>query len=157
MGATQFVARQKVRIVGDSDTVVCGGVDVATDQQLVHVVMTLYKHGAAVGTERFRLKIFTDEALTKIYATGSWLEIADISGVTDYWRGRVRFDFDTRPWLETGSTYWIAMESDGYTRDGIARYISFCLDTPYPVNTSSEVDRYPLEMALYSYQRIAYR
>lgn len=142
------------KVMETAEVVLAGGCTLADDQELAHVVMALYKLGAAAGSERLRLKIYHDAALTNLYATGDWATVATaVDGATN-WLGRVRFDFATRVNLDAGQEYFVAVEADGYTRIGETFYLAFPLDWPLSINVSA--GPYGHAMELYGRRGVRY-
>ena len=143
-----------LKTMATGETVAAGGFSVPDAQELRHVVLTVYKHGTAGGTERLRLKVFHDEAQTKTYATSDWATVSEaIEGAT-YWIGRVRFDFGYQN-LSAGETYYLGVESDGYTRSGDTFYIAFPLDWPLAINEQQSASA-GLAFEIYGRREVTY-
>lgn len=148
MGFTQFPSMLYAKVSETDEIFMAAGFTPGASQQLRHMVLTMYHAGTAAGTERFRLKLFHDRALTKLYATGDWLELASIDGLSDSWLGRVRFDFSD-PWLNQSFTYYVALEADGYTRAADTRFVAWVLDWPLPVNSQNDTPSYAVSFEAY--------
>jgi hypothetical protein len=115
-------------------------------QEIGHVRLVLYKHGTHAGTERLRVKLYHASDLTKLYATSEWSDLADISSLGANWIGWLRFDFD-REWLSPSETYYLAVETTGYTRNADTFYLGFALDRSFSSHGTSEA----LAFELFSY------
>lgn len=121
--------------MADSSSVeMCGGYSFSNNQQIEQVIIHLYKHGALGGSERLRPIIYLDRAMTKTYATGDWFNLSSVEGLSTYWRGRIGLTFTSSPWVETGKTYYLGIETDSYTRSGMTAYLAYLLDGPEPIN-----------------------
>lgn len=139
MAIRQFPRLQYWKVHATGEVVAAGAIQVAVPQRLGAIKLTVYKHGTEAGTERFRVKLFHDLAQTKLYATSQWVSFEAVneylsSPMGQYWRGTFAFEF-ARPYpnLSTSSTYYVAVESDGYTRNDMLYYVAWCLDWPLPV------------------------
>lgn len=133
-----------------------GGVTLQDSTHLKHFYLMMYLHGACADTERLRLKIYTDAALTKLYATSDWSNLADIENLANYWRGRLLFTFQTKIWLSSQFQYFISAEIDGYTRNGDTHFVAAMLDWPFPVNTNVDEPRYACVLEPYGIRGIDY-
>lgn len=98
-----------------------GGVRVQRNEQIRYIRILIYKHGAHASTEKLKIGLYHDAALTRVHALSEWSYIADIEDVPDYWRGWLRFDF-AREWLVAAQTYYIGVTVNGYTRNALTHY-----------------------------------
>ncbi len=135
-----------------SETVMAGGFSFQDSQQLRQAVVHLYKHGNGGGSERIRPKLFHDRQLTKLYATGDWFALSGIENLAEYWRGRIGLGFSSKPWIESGRTYYLGLETENYTRSGTTFYLSYMLDLPYQINDNSAGQAVAVEF--YGYRTI---
>lgn len=159
MATERFPAVQYFKVFEDDEEFLCGGISGQLNQQLAQIVFVLYKHGAHTGTERMRSKIYHDSALTKLYATSDWFDLADIDTnpgdgevLDTYWRGRVAMTFASKPWLDSQSTYFVSMEIDNYTRNADTFYMAIMYDWPFPVNDNQNA----ISMEIYGYRTVNY-
>jgi hypothetical protein len=154
-----YPATQYWKVFETDEVLVAGGATFASDAQLAQVVVTLYAQGTFAGSERMRALLYHDQALTKLYATGAWTSIADAVGAAAAWRGDIPLNFaeGSRPFVEAGATYYVAIEVDQYTRDGETLFVSLTYDWPLPINENAATPpSYPLAMAFYVVQKVAY-
>ncbi len=135
MATKSYSLVQYFKVMATDEVVPCGRISDQSQQQLEQVIVMLLKHGTNAGTERIRCKLFHDASLTKLYATGDWFDIADISNLSLYWRGRVGLTFMAKPWLQAGANYYVAVEVGNYARSGDAYYLALSYDWPEPVNS----------------------
>jgi hypothetical protein len=152
MAFTQFPKRLVVRELDTSETMLMGGYKPGSSLSLAKAVLSVYKHGTAVGSEGLRLKVFGSEstAATPI-ATSDYSAIASIPGISTYWLGNLTFTFSTRVNLDADNTYWFALEAQNYTNTG-AFYLSYVFDWPYPISTQlSAPDSYGAALRLLGY------
>lgn len=148
-------AKQYVKVMETAEVASPGGFSVPVTQQLGYIRLLMYKHGAHVGAEKFRLKVYHDLARTKLYATSSWSSISSISGVSTYWDGWVRFTF-AEQWVNASEWYYLEVESTGYTRNQNTFYIGFVLDWPISIYTQTQAPGYSFAMEIYGYRKVAY-
>jgi hypothetical protein len=136
MAFTQFPSELAVRLIETDETAQLGGYKVATAMSLQNCVLSMYIHGALIGTEKFRLKIFPTNSATNTAAiwTSEYSELSDITSPGSYWLGNVKFTFSTRPNLNPNLTYYFFIQAADYTQT-VSTYVSFVLDWPYPVYT----------------------
>lgn len=146
MSIQQFPSTLYFRVSETAETFVGAGFTPGAHQQLNHAIVMLYSNGAPVKTERFRMKLFHDAAMSKPYATGDWLSLRSIPNISASWLGRVRFDFSSMPWLNAAFTYYLAIEADGYTRNGDSRYCGWKLNWPFTVNAGGISNALHLEL-----------
>lgn len=154
MGFLDFSETLFLKVSETDEIFLATGFSAGDRQQLKHIVLTLFNVGTATADDRFRLKLFHDQAMTKLYATSSWLNLSDIEGLSDSWIGRVRFDF-SEPWLGAADTYYLAVEADGYVRDGDTRYVGWALDWPVPVYATNPPPNCGLAFEVYGYRSVA--
>lgn len=153
-----YPATQFWKVFETDEVVNGGGATFASDAQLAQVVVTMYKQGVVDGTERMRALLYHDASLTKLYATGDWTDLADTFDDATNWRGDVPLDFSegSRPFVEAGQVYYVAIEVDQYTRNGETLYLSLAYDWPLPINDNTDIPYYALAMAFYVVQKVAY-
>ena len=137
MSILNFPEDFSVLVVDSSTEAYLGGFEVTTNQELGHIVLHMYKHGAHVGTEQFRLAIYTSEDRSDTPFYSETLDVSDITSMTsDGWKGRVRFDFD-RQNINTVSTYHVTLDPVSYSRTGDTFYFGAVLDNPLTINTNN--------------------
>jgi hypothetical protein len=125
-----------------------GSFQLGSECQLRNLVFSLLKVGTLGGSERLRLKLYTDSGLTELYKTGSWASLASISGISaSAWLGWLRLDFSDI-WVAGSQTFYLAVETDGYTANYPTMYLGLKLDWPYAVNEKSGL-AHPVEFAAY--------
>lgn len=151
MAVVQYLSRDYWNVV-DGTAILLGRIAVAEPIELAQIVVHLVKKGAHAGTERLRLALYHDEALTLLYAASAWFSVLDLADtVPTVWRGRVPFDFE-RPFLSATKRYWVALETTGYTRNGSVFYIGAMYDWPYPINTQTDPLLYACAMEVTGYR-----
>lgn len=130
MPFSRFPNRNMWLVKETSDLLQLGWFRVGEATELKYAQLTLLKIGAHGSTERVRLKLYPDSAYTTAIYTSDWVNIADLSGISaSNWIGWVRFDF-TRKHLATTQTYWMALESENYTRNADTHYMAIKTDWP---------------------------
>lgn len=127
MAFKNFAALQQVKVIETGELVQAGGITLGKSQDLANIVVAVYKQGAHAGTEKLRVKLFTDQAMTKLYATSAWSAVAAIPGIGTNWIGWLRFDFAGEH-LNGQLQYWVGVETTGYTRNGNTFYLSLLRD-----------------------------
>lgn len=127
MAFQNFAAKQQVKVIETGELVQAGGITTGKSQDLQNIVLGVYKQGPHAGTEKLRLKLFSDKAMTKLYATSAWSAVASIPGIGTNWIGWLRFDF-SGDHLNGLLTYWVGVEAAGYTRNGDTFYLSLLRD-----------------------------
>jgi hypothetical protein len=123
-----------VKVMDTGELVDCGGRTLEDATELKWVQLHLMRVGTPAGSERVRMKVFTDSALSKLYATSDWVSLAEATGSTGNWKGAVRFDFG-RQHLDAGTPWHFAVEATSYARSGDTFYLGFPLDWPYPIHS----------------------
>lgn len=157
MAFADYPSRLIVKTLDSGESIRAGGFTVGADQQLAHLVLTLFVQGAsAITQERLRLSLYHDAELTKLYATGTWFKLKTISNLRDgtYWIGRVPFTFTARPQLEAVNSYYVKVESDRYTRVGNSSYLACVLDWPLSINANEDIPHYACAMEIYGERRV---
>jgi len=137
----------KIRVLETGELVPCGTAQPAKAIELQYLQLVLFVHGSLAGTEKVRVKLFNDTALTKLFATSNWASVAAIPGVGVDWIGWLRFDF-ARQFLSPFDVYSVAVETTGYTRNVDTSYLGVALD--YLIGQSGADDA--AAMALYGYR-----
>jgi hypothetical protein len=136
-----------------SELLQAGSFTVASAIELKHIQLTLLKKGAHAGTEQFRVKLYPDSTYTTPIYTSSWFALTDIDGITSSsWMGWVRVDFANRVHLSTQQTYFVGIESTGYTRNGDTLYLAFKTDWPDAVHASGGNEYLAAQIRLIGYR-----
>lgn len=129
MAFKNFPSPLRFKVIETSETVCAGSFLLPRSLDLAQIVMVLEKHGAHVGTEKLRAKLFHDKAMTKSFAVGSWMKlttvIPDLS--SSDWIGRFPLDF-SRVQIPAECPVWLAVEASGYTRSGDTFYLQLAFD-----------------------------
>lgn len=136
MAFESFPDNLLVKTIETDELVECGTLEFPDAMKLQHIIFTIYKHGAAGGTERLRAKIYADSGLTDLLSTSDWVNLSSFADGS-YWIGRVRFDFSSLLNIKPGISYYAAFETDNYTRDADDYYLGLVLDYPLSVNVNS--------------------
>lgn len=140
-----------VRVLGTSELVQAGSIDLSQHTELEYLRILLYKHGTLGGTEQIRAKLYHDAACTELYATSDWSNVADIDGLSTYWWGWFRLGFN-RVQLNKNAVYYVALETQNYTES--SSYLAVSFDWPVPQNTGSDVPHRALMMQVYGYRSL---
>lgn len=102
---------------------------------LRNVLLQLYRHGSAGGSETFNLQFYGVDPSTGLpdFASDT-LTISDIAASegtkwTDEqgWIGKVRFDFGVGAYLDPGQIYAVVVRHQNYTRNGDTYYLGWRL------------------------------
>lgn len=106
-----------------------GGYIHSESTELKWAVIWLIKEGTSPLTEKLRLKVYAKEDFTHLLFSSDWASVSDISGFNDndHWHGRLRFDFN-RDHIIFGETYYVAVETQNYTRNADTFYLGLLLD-----------------------------
>lgn len=154
MGIEQFPTDSYLKVCETGELVVAGGFQTARHEELRHIVMRLYKRGTRAGSERVRLKIYADDACVQLMAWSSWVALDDIPRIDEdqIYIGDVRFDFESFN-VNKNRTYWLAIETDGYTRVQSSFFLGFLYDWPDPVYQQADAPSYALRVAIYGVAR----
>lgn len=135
----------------DSDELVkCGSVDLLDHIELTYLRVLLFVHGAPDPGEKLRAKVFSDSDYSALYATSEWALLSEIEDLSEMWWGWLRFSFD-RQHLNKSQLYYLAIESDGYVRDGDTKYLSASLNWPLK---QYEGDADTVMMQIYGHRRL---
>lgn len=146
MSFTDFADLQKIKVFDtDEETPVGNSVIFPSNTELKYVRTKFYKHGTGLaGTEKLTLKIYLDVDRTDLLYTSKELAVADITNpdiaTTDYWLGRVAFEFDPPVGISAQETYYFSMAISGYTRNADDFYIGVGCDGPNAVNVVDAQD-----------------
>lgn len=140
MSFTDFAKIQPVKVLDtDEETAVGDSISFTSATQVKHCRILLYKHGSGfAGTEKLTLKLYHDIERTKLAFSSSLLNLSlvDNPSIVDseFWLGRVRFDFEPEIPIRPNQTYYASILVSGYTRNQDDYYLALGFDTPKPVN-----------------------
>ncbi len=137
-----------VKTIDTGETVLCGGFTLGSETELSNIRVILFKVGTLAGTEQLRARVYGDRAMTKLMHTSDWLNLSAIEDLTAMWWGWVRFDFERKP-LDTVREYFLAIDTQGYTRNADTMFIGLSLDWPTRVNSG---DQTAVKMEIYGYR-----
>ena len=155
MSAFPFIPAQAyVKTFDTGEVVQCGGILVSNPTDLATVRLLLYYHGTPGGSENLRAKIYTDAGYTQLLANSDWSSLAAISNPSTDWWGWFSLNFSTTLPLGTDSQYYVAIETQNYTRGASdVFYLAASYDWPVPQNTNvSAAGHYALAMQVYGYR-----
>lgn len=156
MPFTSFASEQTVKTVNTDEVVLGGGATFAAAGELKSLYLTMYSHGARASTDKIRVLLYHDAALTNLYATGDWAYLVEATEGAANWFGKVRCDFTPPVNIDAGHAYYVAIEPSGYTRNANASYISYAYDWPIPVNVNADDPRFALAMEMYMRRPVRY-
>lgn len=144
MGFTQFPATQYFSIFETNDVVKLGSFRLNESGFLKSAYIRIYINGVTQlgGSERIRLKVYSDASHTKLMATGEWRNISSITNLgTTNWLGKILLSFDTAFNMNKNTAYYLEVDSDNYTRNGDTFYMGLSYDFPIAVYDNAE-DRF---------------
>ena len=149
-----YPATEYWKVFETAEVVLAGGATFIETAELAQVIVTMYKHGVAAGTETMRVKLYHDAALTKLYATGEWTDLIGGHAGATYWRGRIPLNFavGSYPFVQPGQEYFVAIETASYTRNGETFFVSLGFDWPLTINDNASA----LAMAFMIVDEVAY-
>lgn len=152
MSFYDFAKQLYCKTLDDGEIARMGSFSLLVSNELKYMRVLLFINGDIAGTERLRLKIFSDPLHTSLMYTSEWSSLSDISNIGTYWLGWLRITFN-RESLNKNLTYYLSAEVDGYTRVGGSFYIGLMFDFPWPIYDNNEDIFYdhPLAMQLFGY------
>jgi hypothetical protein len=136
------------------ESVKCGATVVQDHTNILYLRILLYKHGTAGGSEQVRAKIYSDANYTKLMYTSAWASVADVPNMGTNWWGWFRLTF-AREALNKNATYYVALETQNYTRNADTFYLSNSLDWPVAQNTQSAPGMPGAAMQIYGYRDLS--
>jgi hypothetical protein len=152
MAFNDFPSNLFVTVAQTSEELQLGGFTVDQAIDLKHVVLTMYKHGAAAGSERFKIKIYGSPTYSgSAMATSDWVTLASFSTST-YWIGRVRFDFSSQVPLGPTNKVYLSLAHENYTENLTTFYVGCPLDWPIALNTQATTGLASAIVALVGYE-----
>jgi len=119
--------------------------------ELSHIVLTLYKHGANVGSEQLRINLYANDRYDSPFKSSGWVSIADIEDLSTNWLGWLRFDFERRN-ISLNQVVYVEIESQNYTRNADTFYLGIGLDDPVRFNTITSGSSAPAAMQIIGYR-----
>lgn len=155
MGFLQFPNKLRVKPIGTDEVMPCAGFQFPSHGELGYVRAQLYIRGTLAGTEKLRMKVFSDAAYAKLMYVGEWADLSKVEGREPGkdWIGWITFAFG-REHLNKNTTYYMAVEAAGYERLGDSFYLGLVLDWPISVNLSAAEPRRPVALAFFPYMEL---
>jgi hypothetical protein len=147
MSIKDFAKNLYMKTFDTNETNLMGSFKALKNGELKYVRALLYVHGALAGTEKVRIKIYSDSLYENLLYVSDWSPLQDTE-----WLGWLRFDFH-RENINKNIEYWIAAEITGYTRNADLMYVAQSFDFPWPVYENGEDYFYnhPLAFQLFMY------
>jgi len=137
MSVLNFPEDIHVLVAETSTEMYLGSVSPTYSQELGHMLLRMYKLGAHVGDEQFRIGVYTTADLSDTPIYSDTRDITDLTSITSSdWVGRIRFDFN-RENMGSALTYYITLDPVTYTRNADTFYMGALLDHPLSVNTNN--------------------
>jgi hypothetical protein len=131
MSVSQWPDKMQVLVFESTSTQALAAFVVPEFTQLKYIPLWLRKVGTAGGSERLRLKVCGHPDLSASLATSDWVTVSTLEAMATQWLGWARFDF-ARQNLYVGRRYYLAIETDSYTRNGTTFYIGAPLELRSP-------------------------
>lgn len=158
MAFKDFASTQYCKTIDTGELVRLGSFQETTNGFLAHIRAMLVIRGVTnlAGTEKIRLKIFSDVGFSSLLYTSEWSNLSDITGLGSAdWIGWIRCDFNKHP-INKNLVYYVAAELTGYTRNADIFWCGLNYDFPFPVYDNSENLFYdhPLAMQIFSYKAV---
>lgn len=157
MAFKDFANVQYIKTIDTGEAPRMGTFQVAVNGELQYMRVKPYIKGTLSGTEKIRLKIYSDSAFSSLLYTSSWSNIYDVldedgSAVTGDWIGWIRVDFN-RENINKNMAYYVVAELTGYTRNADDFYIGLAHDFPFPIydNGESLFYNHPLAFEIFTY------
>lgn len=158
MSIEQIPQQQFYKMFDADEILKCGSFTPDVDCEIKYLMHYFFIHGNIAGTEKFRSIIYSSQNVGKpnyagVVATSEWSDFADIEDRGEYWQGWIRATFD-REHLKAGTEYWLAIEIDNYTPNGMTYYIAAKFDydnSVYPKGSTSFTE-YPIATRYYPYK-----
>ena len=122
----------------------------------LRVLFLMYGVAGRGGSERIRIKIYSDVEHTSVLYTSEWSDItlANISGLagSHSWLGWIRTTF-ARENLNKNISYYVSCEIENYTRNGDTFYCGLSYDFPHPIydNSQNSFRYHPLALQVLGY------
>ena len=128
-----------------------GSFQTQDNMELGHIRTVAYINGTLAGTEKMRLKVYSDLGFNNLMFISDWSNFSDLEKIKDY-LFYLRFDFD-RQNINKNNKYHVACEIANYNRNGDIFYIGIAHDFPHPVYDNSEnlFYNHPLVMQIFGY------
>lgn len=153
MSFSQFNDIQYVRTMDSSETTVLCGFSTAKSMELAHARITLLVNGTVGGSEQIRGLICSDVAGSQVIYTGDYMNLSAITNLsTGDWYGYLTLDFN-REELNKNNTYYFAVQTNNYTRNGDTYYLAVAYDWPFPIyqSFSANLSNIGRMIAVYGY------
>jgi len=128
-----------------------GSFQTQDNMELGHIRTVAYIRGTLSGTEKMRLKVYSDVGYRNLMFVSDWSNFSDIEIQKDF-LFYLRFDFD-RQNINKNNRYHVTGEIADYTRNGNDFYFGIAHDFPHPVYDNSEdlFYNHPLVMQIFGY------
>jgi len=140
MSFIDFVSKQMIKVLDtDEETPVGNSIIFSESTELKHCRIIFYKHGFGfTGNERLFLKLYSDQQRSKlVYQSQPLITYKIINpdiATTEYWLGKVRFDFEPAVSILAGDVYYASISISNYIRNKSNYYIGIGFESPKPVN-----------------------
>lgn len=118
-----------VKTLDDNEECFIAQFRTSTNCEVRYLRPRFFIHGfTSFTTEKFRLKIYSDDLRTKILYTTDWRVFSDISNFSGngHWFIPVTCDYFN---LNKNTSYYASLEISGYTRNGDTSFISVWMDS----------------------------
>lgn len=147
MSFQQFAEDQFIKTFETDEVVRMGSFQTSTSGELAHIRVVCYVRGILTGTEKIRIKIYSDSLFSSLLYTSDWavLPYSD-------WIGWIRCDFDNQS-INKNITYYITCEVSGYVNDYPNLELGLAHDFPYPIYATSETFFYDTNLAFQIFLR----
>jgi len=159
MSIQYFPATQFFYVFQANEEAVIGSFTDKTTELYYMQLSCFISEVTSIGTDRMRIKIYSDANKNNLLYTSSW---SDFSSITDIgstnWRGLIRVDFN-RENINSELTYYWAVQMDNYTPTATYE-IGFGSAWPWPrYGTSpaaSTFQDFPADVGIFGYEEVTF-
>lgn len=140
MSYNQFPSPFFIIAADSNETIKLGSFQNDENIELTNILIPIYKHGTAGGSESMTAKIYADSNYSVLLASSDAFLLSAVTGLTTYWIGNLRFDFSNYQ-INNQQTYYLGLSFSNYTRSADSYFIGAVMDTHNSINTQSDTNK----------------
>ena len=138
MSYLEFPKVLTIEAADTSEKLYLGGIKPSKSGELQYVTLNMFKHGVLPGTVAVKMGLHLNTSFASAYAFSTEFFLSDVEteiATSGDWLSITRFTF-ARPNLNKNSTYYLTLQTSGYTRSGDTFYIGAVRDNNFPVTST---------------------
>ena len=148
MSFSDFRDTSYFKTIDTAEKIELGSFNPSVHRQVEYMRICIFIHNISITTQSLRINVLSAYNDPVPMFSSAWSDLGDISNLSSYWIGWVRFDF-SQQFMSSDLTYYLELETNNYTRTADTNYLAARLDDPLSINILSGDDAIAVGVEVY--------